>query len=70
MAIAAVISNYTQLRNDASGPLDAVRLPVVGLGIVFLIAGLLLMLQATKGSGSKAKAGSEGSLEGHPQGRP
>src|SRR6476661_3675578 len=61
VAIAAVISNYTQLRNDASGPLDAVRLPVVGLGIVFLIAGLLLMLQATRGSApasvSAAKAG-------------
>jgi hypothetical protein len=55
VAIAAVISNYTQLRDDASGPLDAVRLPVVGLGIVFLIAGLLLMLQATKGGGSSAK---------------
>jgi nicotinate-nucleotide--dimethylbenzimidazole phosphoribosyltransferase len=55
-ATAAVISDYTQLRDDASGPLDAVRLPVVGLGIVFLIAGLLLMLQAAKGGGSSAKA--------------
>ncbi len=71
VAIAAVISNYTQLRNDASGPLDAVRLPVVGLGIVFLIAGLLLMLQATKGSGSKAKAApkeaSKGTLKAAPK---
>jgi hypothetical protein len=63
-AIAAVISNYTQLRNDASGPLDAVRLPVVGLGIVFLIAGLLLMLQATKGSGSTVKAASKEAPKG------
>src|SRR3954469_10368061 len=47
--IAAVVANYTQLRHDAAGPLDAVRLPIVGLGIVLLVAGLLLMLQATKG---------------------
>jgi hypothetical protein len=66
VAIAAVISNYTQLRNDASGPLDAVRLPVVGLGIVFLIAGLLLMLQATKGGGSKAKAAPKEAPKGAP----
>src|SRR4051812_717968 len=51
VAIAAVVSNYTQLRDDASGPLDGVRLPIVGLGVVLLIAGLLLMLQATKGAG-------------------
>ncbi|HJX06900.1 MAG TPA: hypothetical protein VJ736_02410 [Actinomycetota bacterium] len=49
-AIAAVVSNYSALRNDASGPLDAVRLPIVGLGVVLLVAGLLLMLQATKGA--------------------
>ncbi len=55
VAIAAVISNYTQLRHEASGPLDAVRLPLIGLGIVLLVAGLLLMLQATKGS-TAAKA--------------
>jgi len=55
VAIAAVISNYAQLRHDVSGPLDAVRLPIVGLGIVLLIAGLLLMLQATKGNAA-AKA--------------
>ena len=67
IAIAAVISNYTQLRDDASGPLDAVRLPVVGLGIVFLIAGLLLMLQATKGRGSTAKATAKETPEGAPK---
>jgi hypothetical protein len=55
VAIAAVVSNYAQLRHDVSGPLDAVRLPIVGLGIVLLIAGLLLMLQATKGNAA-AKA--------------
>ena len=32
VAIAAVISNYTQLRHDASGPLDAVRLPMSASG--------------------------------------
>jgi hypothetical protein len=67
VAIAAVISNYTQLRDDASGPLDAVRLPVVGLGIVFLIAGLLLMLQATKGRGSTAKATAKETPKGAPK---
>src|SRR6478752_10137442 len=67
VAIAAVISNYTQLRDDASGPLDAIRLPVVGLGIVFLIAGLLLMLQATKGGGSKAKAAPTEATKGAPK---
>jgi hypothetical protein len=67
VAIAAVISNYTQLRNDASGPLDAARLPVVGLGIVFLIAGLLLMLQATKGAGSSAKAAVKEAPKGAPK---
>jgi hypothetical protein len=68
VAIAAVISNYTQLRNDASGPLDAARLPVVGLGIVFLIAGLLLMLQATKGAGSTAKTAVKEAPKGAPKG--
>src|SRR5262245_12298462 len=50
VAIAAAVSNYTQLRNDASGPLDGVRLPIVALGVVLLIAGLLLMLRSTKGA--------------------
>jgi Na+-transporting methylmalonyl-CoA/oxaloacetate decarboxylase gamma subunit len=67
VAIAAVISNYTQLRNDASGPLDAARLQVVGLGIVFLVAGLLLMLQATKGAGSTAKAAVKEAPKGAPK---
>jgi hypothetical protein len=48
--VAAVVTSYTQLRRDASGPLDALRLPLVGLGVVLLIAGLYLMLQSTKGS--------------------
>src|SRR5438128_2594370 len=34
---------------DRQAKPDAVRLPIVGLGIVLLVAGLLLMLQATKG---------------------
>ena len=67
VAIATVISNYTQLRHEVSGPLDTVRLPLVGLGIVLLIAGLLLMLQTTKGGAAakaptkeKAKSGAKG----------
>ena len=57
VAIAAVVSNYTQLRDDAAGPLDGMRLPIVALGVVLLVAGLLLMLQATKGSAAgKASA--------------
>jgi hypothetical protein len=49
VAVAAVVSNYSQLWHDVSGPLDALRLPLVALGVVFLVAGVLLMLQATKG---------------------
>jgi hypothetical protein len=48
MAIAAVVTNYTQIRHDVSGPLDDLRLPFVGLGVVLLVVGLILMLQATK----------------------
>ena len=55
-AIAAVVSNYTQLRNDASGPLDGVRLPIVGLGVLLLVAGLLLMLRSAKGSTGTTRA--------------
>jgi hypothetical protein len=56
VAIAAVVSNYLQLRNDASGPLDGVRLPLVGLGVVLLVAGLLLMLRSGKGSAGEKRA--------------
>jgi hypothetical protein len=53
VAVAAVVSNYTQLRDDAAGPLDGVRLPIVALGVVLLVVGLLLMLQATKGAAAE-----------------
>ena len=57
LAVAAVVSNYTQMRKQASGPLDAYRLPLVGLGVLLLIIGVVLMLQATRGPAPlKAKA--------------
>ena len=56
VAIAAVVSNYTQLRDDAAGPLDGVRLPIVALGVVLLVTGLLLMVRATKGATAKTPA--------------
>jgi hypothetical protein len=49
-AVAAVVTSYTQLRSDASGPLDDLRLPLVGLGVVLLIVGLIMMVRATKGA--------------------
>ena len=50
LAVAVVVSNYTQMRKDASGgPLDAYRLPLVVLGVLLLVVGLVLMLRATKG---------------------
>ncbi len=49
-AIAAVVSNYTQMRKEAGGPLDDYRLPLVGLGVLLLVVGLVLMLKTTKGS--------------------
>src|SRR4051812_7724641 len=53
VAIAAVVSNYTELRDDSAGPLDGMRLPIVALGVVLLVAGLLLMLQAAKGGAAE-----------------
>lgn len=51
VAVAAVVSSYTQMRKDASGgPLDAYRLPLVGIGVFLLVVGLVLMLQTTKGA--------------------
>jgi hypothetical protein len=49
-SVAVVVSNYTAMRKAANGPLDDFRLPLVGLGVVLLIIGVVLMLQATKGS--------------------
>jgi hypothetical protein len=49
-AVGAVVWKYTQMRKEATGPLDDYRLPLVGLGVLLLIAGVVLMLQATKGS--------------------
>src|SRR3954469_24726968 len=53
VAIAAVVSNYTELRDDSAGPLDGMRLPIVALGVVLLVAGLLVMLQAAKGGAAE-----------------
>jgi len=56
LAVAAVVSNYTQMRKDVSGPLDPLRLPLAGIGVVLLAAGLILMVQATKGQTPLAAA--------------
>ena len=53
-AVAAVVWNYTAMRKEASGPLDDYRLPLVALGVVLLVAGVVLMLQATKGAAKPA----------------
>jgi hypothetical protein len=50
-AVAVVVSNYTAMRKAAEAPLDDYRLPLVGVGVALLIAGIALMLQATKGAG-------------------
>src|SRR4029079_17716725 len=49
------------MRKRAAGPLDAYRLPLVGLGVLLLIVGVVLMLQATRGPAPlKAKAAAVG----------
>jgi hypothetical protein len=55
-AIAAVVSNYTQMRKEAGGPLDDYRLPLVGVGVLLLVVGLVLMLKSTKASAPVAAA--------------
>ena len=45
VAVATVSSDVEAVRADAGGPLDVLRLPVVALGVVALIAGLVLMVR-------------------------
>ena len=42
IAVAAVVSDIDAVRADAAGPLDGLRLPLVALGVVLLVAGLVL----------------------------
>src|SRR5262245_22559991 len=45
LAVAAVVSDYAKVTECTSGPLDLVRMPMLALAIVFLVAGLFLMLR-------------------------
>ena len=57
IAVAAVVSDIDAVRADAVGPLDGLRLPLVALGVVLLVAGLVLMVRggSTKGVAVRAK---------------
>jgi len=45
VAVGTVSSDLDAVRADAGGPLDAMRLPLVALGVLLLIAGLALMVR-------------------------
>ena len=55
LGVAVLTASYADLRADASAPLDAFRVPLVGLGVVFLVAGLALMVQQRRASGAPVK---------------
>jgi hypothetical protein len=50
LAVAAIVTDYAALRADATGPLDTFRMPLLGLAVVLLIAGLALMVRSAKGA--------------------
>ena len=45
IAVAAVVRDIESVRAEAGGPLDALRLPLVAIGVLLLIAGLVLMVR-------------------------
>ena len=57
IAVAAVVNDIDAVRAEAVGPLDAVRMPLVGLGIVLLVAGLVLMLRGRRSTPTAMAAG-------------
>lgn len=65
IAVAAVVSDIDAVRADAVGPLDGFRLPLVALGVVLLVAGLVLMVRggATKGVAVRAKGDAVGTTK-------
>ena len=48
VAVAAVVSDVEAVRANASGPLDALRLPLVALGAVLLVAGIALLARGRR----------------------
>ncbi len=48
IAVAAVVNDIDAVRAEAVGPLDSVRMPLVGLGIVLLVVGLVLMVRGRR----------------------
>ncbi len=56
LAVAAIVTDYAALRADATGPLDTFRMPLLGLAVVLLIAGLALMVRSAKGGARPVRA--------------
>ena len=54
IAVAAVVSDIDAVRADAAGPLDGLRLPLVALGVVLLVAGLVLMVRGGSTPGGRS----------------
>ena len=54
LAVAGVVSDYAKVREAASGPLDAVRMPLMGLAIALLVVGLVLMVRDRRNASPSA----------------
>src|SRR5215203_1655837 len=54
VAVAAVVTDYQKLLEDASGPLDGARMPLTALGLLLFVAGLVMFARERKGGGPKA----------------
>ena len=56
IAVAAVVRDIESVRAEAGGPLDALRLPLVAIGVLLLIAGLVLMVRGGPTPAARATA--------------